>query len=155
VKLLLLLLAGCSVGDRYLISGETARALSPLSAKERAATAVEATRKKDGKRAFVRGSAVELNGAKPAGDRLDVWARVPSRMVVAGQALTWIGTGISVAGTIVFFSFRGGEKHWLGGGIALGAETVMLTGTGLWIAGQLGHPQEVPPGRAGLRYLPP
>ncbi len=151
----LLIASGCVVSDRYLITANATNALAHVPESERAATAVPARRKKDGKAVFVRGSTVDLRGSNAVGDDVEVTAGLRSKMVVAGQALTWVGTAISVAGTIVFFSFPSGQRHWVGGGLSLSAEAIMLTGTGLWIAGQAGHPQELPPASAGIRYLSP
>jgi hypothetical protein len=152
-----LFLCSCTITDRYLVTAETARRLEAMPVVERAATAVPAIR--DGKRVFVRGSALEvspeIHDARASQNFPAVKARAPSPMMTAGSALTWIGTAVSVAGTVLFFTFSDGDRHWAGAGLALSAEAVMGTGTGLWIAAAARHPQEVAPGRADLTYLTP
>jgi hypothetical protein len=149
--LLLLFFAGCVVSDRYLVSPDTTRVLAAMPESARANAAVPATRKKDGKQVLLRGSTIDLS--QPGAS--EVKAGMRSKMVIAGQALTWIGTGISLAGSVLFFGFRSGLLHEAGGGLALSAESIMWTGTGLWIAGQRAHPMEVPTGQRSVQLLSP
>jgi hypothetical protein len=109
---------------------------------QRTSTAVPATRQ--GRPVLVRGSTLEIDDAALSGNSLEVKSRAPNRMMTAGSALTWIGTAISVAGTVLFLGFSDFDKHWAGAGLALSAEAVMWTGTGLWIGGAGRHPQELP-----------
>jgi len=146
-----LALAGCVVSDRYVVSAETTRALAAMPESARSNVAVAATRKKDGKPVLLRGSTIDVS--QPGAS--DVKAGMRSKMVIAGQALTWIGTGISLAGTVLFFGFHGGTLHDAGGGLALSAESIMWTGTGLWIAGQRAHPMEIPSSQHGMQLLSP
>ena len=151
-------LSGCVVSEKYVVSAESVKALAARPASERVGIAVPATR--EGKNVFVRAETIDLSATEAAtatatATATQVKARARSRMVIAGQALTWIGTGISLAGTVLFFGFDGGVKHWAGGGLALSAESIMWTGTGLWIAGQRSHPQEISAGRPGVQYLSP
>jgi len=135
-----IILCGCTISERYRISDEDARRVQAMPLEQRAVTAVPATR--DGKPTWVRASALDFNDADAS---KGVRARAPSPMLAAGSALTWIGTGISVAGTVLFFTFSDGDKHWAGAGLALSAEAVMLTGTALWIVAAGKHAGEVPP----------
>src|SRR5207244_1442587 len=99
---------------------------------ERNRLAVPASAK--GRATFVRGSSVDLHTTRGSGDQLEVVARAPSKLVLAGSLLTWIGTAISLTGTVLFIAYRdGGDKYWAGIGLAVSAEAVMWTGTGLWI----------------------
>jgi hypothetical protein len=148
----LFLLCSCTITERYLVSPQSAHAAAQLPETERASTAVPATTRK-GKRTFVRASTVQWNDARASGNDLEVTSRAPSPMMTAGSALTWIGTGISVVGTALFFAFAGGDEHWAGGGLALSAEAVMWTGTALWIVAAGRRPQEVASGRGDLKYL--
>jgi hypothetical protein len=146
-----LLAAGCVVSDRYLVSSGATRALTAMPEPARAHVAVPATRKADGKQVLLRGSTIDLS--QPGAT--EVKAGMRSKMVVAGQVLTWVGTAISWTGTGLFFGFHDGVKHWAGGGLALSAESIMLTGTGLWIAGQRSHPMEIPSSQHDLQLLSP
>jgi hypothetical protein len=143
---------GCTMSDRYLITQPTATTLAQTSDLQN--LAVPATTKK-GKPVFVRGSTIDLQSAKPSGAGVEVVARAPSKFVLAGSLLTWIGTAISVTGTVLFIAYHSGDPYWAGIGMAVSAEAVMWTGTGLWIYGAGHNPQEVPPGRADLRYSNP
>jgi hypothetical protein len=155
VRLLLtFLLCGCTITDRYVVSAQSAQSLQQLPEAERASAAVPATNKK-GKRTYLRASTIQWNDARASGTDLEVTARAPSPMMAAGSALTWIGTGISLVGTALFFAFQSGsDPYWAGAGLALFAEAIMWIGTGLWIVAAGKRPQEVAPGRADLRYLP-
>jgi hypothetical protein len=66
--------------------------------------------------------------------------------------MVWIGTAISLAGTVIAIA-GSGDLRFAGEITALSAEPIMLTGTGLWIAGAARRPFEVPPGRPGLDVL--
>jgi hypothetical protein len=135
-----IILCGCTISDRYRISDEDARRVRAMTPEERAATAVPATR--DGKPTWVRASALDFSDADAS---KGVRARTRSPMMTAGSTLTWIGTAISVAGTVLFFTFSDGDKHWAGAGVALSAEAVMWTGTALWIVAAGKHAGEVAP----------
>ena len=149
---IILFLCSCTMSGRYLITQPAANTLARTS--DRQNLGVPATTKK-GKPVFVRGSTIDLQTAKPSGESLEVVARAPSKLVLAGSLLTWIGTAISVTGTVLFIAYHSGDPYWAGIGMAVSAEAVMWTGTGLWIYGAGHNPQEVPPGRADLRYLSP
>ncbi len=149
---ILIFLCSCTMTDRYVISAQSANTVAQTPNRE--SLAVPATTKK-GTPVFVRGSTIDLHSSRSSGDSLEVVARAPSRYVLAGSLLTWIGTAISLTGTVLFIAYRSGDPYWAGIGLAVSAEAVMWTGTGLWIYGAGHHPQEVPPGRADLRYLTP
>ena len=148
--------AGCTTHEAYLVERAPLVALARLPA-DAPPAAVPAVRASDGRATFVRARALAFDplhaDALPPGPSR-VEARSLNRLIAAGSALTWIGTAISLAGTVVFAA--GGDALRLPGGlIALSAEPLMWTGTALWIVGALGHPAEVPPGRADMLYLPP
>lgn len=71
-----------------------------------------------------------------------VRSRTAARRIVAGSALTWIGTALSLAGSITFFatSDKQPELHLASGVVAGVAEPIMITGTVLWILGALEPP---------------
>jgi len=109
--------------------------------------------------------ALRFDGAKPVQLRLDavppgveagpsetvrVQTRTYSPMVTAGSALTWVGTVISLAGTIAYFSTSDAQHdvHLAAAIVAASAEPIMLAGTGLWIGGSLAHPSEAGGGPA-------
>jgi hypothetical protein len=137
----IMLYCGCVTTEKYLISGDSLRRLQAMPVAERASLAVPATRQ--GKPVLVRGSTLQIDDASRSENSLEVKSRAPNRMMTAGSALTWIGTAISVAGTVLFLAFSDFDRHWAGAGLALSAEAVMWTGTGLWIAGAGRHPQEL------------
>jgi hypothetical protein len=148
----IIFLSGCTLHARYQLDADLARRVQALPIEGRATTAVPATHK--GKPLLVRGSALDFHDAVASGNSLTVKAHAPSRMMTAGSALTWIGTAISVTGAVLFFGFSDFDKHWAGAGLALSAEAVMWTGTGLWIAAAGKHAGEVAPGRSDVTYLP-
>ena len=72
----------------------------------------------------------------------------PNRMITAGSILTWIGTAVSLAGTVMVAVGKVQDStplFYAGGISALAAEPIMWTGTGLWIAGAMRRPYAVPP----------
>ncbi|MBL9044909.1 MAG: hypothetical protein JNM83_25095 [Myxococcales bacterium] len=72
----------------------------------------------------------------------------PNRMITAGSVLTWIGTAVSLAGTVMVAVGKVQDStplFYAGGISALAAEPIMWTGTGLWIAGAMRRPSEAPP----------
>lgn len=72
----------------------------------------------------------------------------PNRMITAGSILTWIGTAVSLAGTVMVAVGKVQDStplFYAGGISALAAEPIMWTGTGLWIAGAMRRPSEAPP----------
>jgi hypothetical protein len=71
-------------------------------------------------------------------------SRTHSDTVTQGSALTWVGTPISVAGTLMIILGSGAIKG-AGYAMAVSAEPLMITGTVLWIIGLMKHPQEVAP----------
>jgi hypothetical protein len=142
------LAAGCWSHERYLVDArELDRArLLPLEERERAI--VDARREESGRRAYVRFAALRFDPAKPAAQgAVSVPSHAFNRMATAGSLLTWVGSAISVAGTIVF-AVHHGDFGTLGGvtgaSVALAAEPIMLTGTLLWIlSGTTHRPEEV------------
>ncbi|HEY7955173.1 MAG TPA: hypothetical protein VII38_07760 [Polyangia bacterium] len=62
-------------------------------------------------------------------------------MVKAGIALTAIGSAISIAGTILYFS-TSGDPHTTGLILAPSAEPLMITGTVLWVVGLIRAPHD-------------
>ena len=72
----------------------------------------------------------------------------PNRMITAGSVLTWIGTAVSLAGTVMVAVGKVQDStplFYAGGISALVVEPIMWTGTGLWIAGAMRRPYAVPP----------
>jgi hypothetical protein len=134
-----ILLCGCTITDRYVLDADTARRAQVLQSTRD--EPVPATRQ--GKPVLVRSSALDFRDARASGNSVEVKARARSPMMTAGSTLTWIGTAISVAGTVLFFAYGDFDKHWAGAGLALSAEAVMWTGTALWIVAAGKHPQEV------------
>ena len=155
----IILLCGCTITDRYVLDADTARraqTLPPASDEP-----IPATRQ--GKPVLVRSSTLDFRDARvtergerserkrgnaepvarPSQNSVEVKARARSPMMTAGSTLVWIGTAISVAGTVLFFAYGDFDKHWAGAGLALSAEAVMWTGTALWIVAAGKHPQEV------------
>lgn len=134
----LLLAAGCSVSHPYLVD---ANDLAQL----REGQVLCGTRQKDGQRACVRADTVRKETAQPQpSGKVRVISKTHSDTATMGSALTWLGTPISVAGTLMIILGSGAVKG-AGYAMALSAEPVMITGTVLWCLGLLKHPQEVAP----------
>lgn len=141
-------LAGCYSHDSYLLT----RAQVDAIAQEQTAAApdaIQAERVSDHKRVWVKTEALrQATGSaspQPAGDLVSVPLRAYSPKISAGAALTWIGTGISLVGTVLVAVGKIQDNNplfYAGGITALAAEPLMWTGTGLWIAGALHPPFE-------------
>lgn len=155
---------GCYVTERYLIDEARLAQVAALPAPERAAVAVPAIRKQDGRAVYVRADALPDSvapavaaGAAPADTApppVLVTTRRYSPMVTAGAILTYIGSVASVAGTIGFFVGDGSISTAFGL-LALAAEPPMWVGSVLWPLGLYRRPQEARPGQPTLRYLEP
>jgi hypothetical protein len=149
-----LLLAGCTVGDRYLIPSDSLAAVQALTPEVRAHTAIAALRQKGGYEVDVRADAFSLREAVSRADgQVAIPTRLPSRRIVLGSTLVWIGTPLSIAGLGMVIWGRDAVR-WSGVAMSIAAEPIMIAGTVLWVTGANAHPQEVPKGRADLRYLP-
>lgn len=155
-----LLVSGCWVSERYLVTPEQLDQARQVPAAAAATTALPvhryvgaADRGQAGKAVLLRAEALALAQAESAGVPIVVRSRRYSPVVTAGAALTGVGTVLSVAGTILYFA-GSGDLHTAGGIVALSAEPMMLAGTLMWIFGILRPPQEVSAGRAGVHYLP-
>lgn len=131
---LLLATTGCTVGHLYTVEpAALAGAADPLPA----------VRVKDGASVQLRAADVVRSSAQPDGARLRVKTRRYSPMITAGSILTWIGSAVSVTGTVMFLATSTGDVHTAGLIIAPSAEPMMITGTVLWIVGLLRHPEEI------------
>lgn len=137
-------LVGCYSHDSYLLTREQVDA-----AAQEPAAAIQAERVSDHKRVWVKTEALRQAASsaspQPASDLVSVSLRAYSPKISAGAALTWIGTGISLVGTVlvVVGKIQDNNPIFYAGGItALAAEPLMWTGTGLWIAGALRPPFE-------------
>jgi hypothetical protein len=150
---LLSLVAGCTVGDRYLISTEHFTAVKIMTSAERQRHVVPAHRDKNGQPAWVRAHSFSLTEAEAHGEEVSLPTRLPSRRIVVGSTLVWIGTPLSIAGLCMVIWGRDALR-WSGVALSAVGEPVMIAGTVLWIQGARAHPQEVPPGIADLNYLP-
>lgn len=143
---------GCVSHERYHISRSelvaVAQARTQGNADENAPDSVPAVRVKDQKPVRVRTSALRFDPMRlPETEIVSIEARALNRMVTAGSVLTWIGTAISLVGTgiVVAGRLRGDDGLFaIGGVMALSAEPIMWTGTGLWIGGALRRPYEAP-----------
>jgi hypothetical protein len=149
-----LLLAGCLTGDHYYVAQTALDAADRLSPDERAHTALPARERKTGKTAFVRSSTIDERGAVENGE-VAIRARAPSRMILAGSILTWVGSAISIGGTLMWLLTSKGPVYDAGIGLTASAEPIMIAGTVLWIVGGLRHPETVAPGRDDVRYWTP
>jgi hypothetical protein len=143
----LVLASACAVRGSYLVEPADRARLAALPAAERARAAVPAVRADDGRRVWLRASALGGDGT-----RVDTVER--SAMVSWGAALTWIGSAMSTAGTVLFFA-TGGDARIAGAVLAAAAEPVMGIGAVLWPLGLVRPPPEVRAGRADTLYLPP
>ena len=134
-----IVLCSCTVPHAYLIAPENA---APKQA------SINAVRVKDGRSVVIRGETIDPLGALPQPDgRVRVVSRGKSRMVTAGSLMTWIGSAISIAGTVVFFvGYARNDSTLMQAGYitAPSAEPIMITGTVLWVLGARAHPQEIP-----------
>ena len=135
--LLAMLLSGCMVPHKYFVD-EKDLGLLPIPA----------VRIKDGAHVRLRTDTIDLTSTvRPASGPLTVVARAKSRMVTAGSLMTFIGSAISIAGTIVFFvGYSRNDATLMKAGYisAPSAEPIMITGTVLWVLGARSHPQEIP-----------
>lgn len=151
---------GCVSHERYLISRSELVAVAqartqgnaegnpPDGAVDTETGSVPAVRVKDQKPVRVRTRALRFDPARlPETELISIEARALNRMVTAGSVLTWIGTAISLVGTglVAAGKLRGDDGLFVVGGVmALSAEPIMWTGTGLWIGGALRRPYEAP-----------
>src|SRR5438067_12368914 len=93
--LALVLLAGCSVSHPYIVD---AADLAQL----REGGILCGARQKDGQRACVRGETVRKETAQPQPDgKVRVVSRTHSDTTTMGSALTWLGTPLSLPGTLM------------------------------------------------------
>lgn len=164
-----LLLGGCWVSERYLVTPGQLEQARQVPAAEAAITALPVHRYvgtadhgQAGKAVLLRAAALAQAQVEPGSPSTSpasptapmiVRSRRYSPVVTAGAVLTGVGTVLSVAGTILYFA-GSGDLHTAGGIVALSAEPMMLAGTLMWIFGILRPPQEVGAGRAGVHYLP-
>jgi hypothetical protein len=151
---LLVLLPACTVGDRYLIAPATLAAVQARPPEARAQLAVPAVRQKGAEAVEVRADAFSLPEAiaRPDG-QVAIPTRLPSRRLVLGSALVWIGTPLSIAGLCMVIWGQGAVR-WSGIALSAAAEPIMIAGTVIWVKAAQARPQEVPRGRADLEYLP-
>lgn len=153
-SLLALLLAGCTVGDRYLVAPGSVTALEARPPADRDRVAVPATRLKGGEHVAVRGDAFSLREAVTRSDgTVAIPTRMPSRRIVVGSTLVWIGAPLSIAGLCMVIWGRDAVR-WSGVALSSAAEPLMIAGTVLWVQGAKARPQEIPRGRPDLEYLP-
>ena len=136
-----------SVPHAYYVDVSEATRVQPLTPADRAQTLVAARRAKGGAEVRVRADTIDFAGAKLEGTELRVVSRAKSPMLVAGQVLTWVGTAISITGTLLFLIVPDGNLHTAGFITAPSAEPLMITGTVLWVLSLLKHPQEAGAGR--------
>jgi hypothetical protein len=147
--------AGCSSHERYLITRAQVEALAQ-AAEGSTPPALPAVRESDHKSVWVRTDALHLSAgtlSNPtvSGETLAIEVRAPNRKISAGAALTWIGTVVSLVGTVLFAVGKVQDQNALfyaGAFTALAAEPIMWTGTGLWLSGALHPPFETSPPRA-------
>jgi hypothetical protein len=133
---LLAALAGCTVNHAYVVDPAALAAPGEF---------VAARRAKGGAAVEVRASAIDRASAQPQPDGTTrVVARARSRNLDAGVAMTLIGSAISIAGTIVFFTGLESRdiRYTTGLILAPSAEPLMIVGTVLWILALRRHPQE-------------
>jgi hypothetical protein len=135
------LLPGCVIPHAYLLAPEDAARVSSVEV-------VPAVREKNGQAVQLRAATVEMKTATPQADgRVRVRSAVKSRFVTAGAVLTLVGSGISIAGGLIFFIGLARNDSTLmniGYGLAPSAEPMMITGTVMWVVGLRRHPQEIP-----------
>jgi hypothetical protein len=134
---LALLGSGCWVSHRYVVDAAEL---------QRGQEVVAATRVKDGAQVRLRASTIDPASWEPQPTQpptVKVKSKARSSMVLAGSLLTWIGSAISITGTVLYFA-GSGDLHTAGLITAPSAEPLMITGTVLWVVGLIRHPQEVP-----------
>lgn len=142
-------LCGCTSHERYVIERSAVDSL--VTPRDGVATprAIAAIRERDRRPVYVKSSALRRETLTPHGpDSYRVEARAINPMITAGSILTWVGTAISLTGTVLLAVGKVQDNNPLfqaGGIAALSAEPLMWTGTGLWIGGALRRPYEVPP----------
>lgn len=155
--LLGVLLTGCYSHESYVLSQAQVEQLSrPELQSDPEAQAIRAVRTSDHKSVWVKSEALRpalsalapqalgANAQAPLG-AVSIPVRAYNPKITAGAALTWIGTGISLVGTVLVAvgKVQDNSPLFYAGAIsALAAEPLMWTGTGLWIAGALRPPFE-------------
>jgi hypothetical protein len=118
--------SGCVVRGRYRVESPPVDGV------------VAARRLKDGAPVRLRADSIRTVDAAGIADTSCVSPRV-----TAGSILTWIGSAISIAGTVLVFATDGAPRT-AGFVLAPSAEPIMITGTVLWILGLRHPPQELP-----------
>ncbi|HMY60045.1 MAG TPA: hypothetical protein PK472_17405 [Pseudomonadota bacterium] len=151
----LLFSVGCVSSERYILDRTAAEQLAPnvVPPDERMSPQgldyVAAVREKDRRPVFVKTSALRKDTLTPLSpDSFRIEARGYNRLVTAGSILTWVGTAVSLAGTVIVAVAKREDNtplFYAGGITALAAEPMMWTGTGLWIYGALRLPFEKNP----------
>ena len=148
----LVLLAACYTHEHYLIESSSLTEALKQSQGERDRTLLPARRKESGKAVKLRLATLDPLGLQSLPPSREGYTEVSShtlnKLVTAGSALTWVGSAISIAGTLAF-ALLGANLHdqnaLAGASTALAAEPIMLTGTILWILGQTTYrPEEAP-----------
>lgn len=128
--------AGCTVNHAYLVEPAALSASTEL---------IPARRVKGGDAVAVRAACLDRATAQPQADGTTrVVSRAKSRMLDAGIALTLVGSALSIAGAVVFFSGLESRdaRYTTGLVLAPSAEPLMIAGTVLWILALRRHPQE-------------
>lgn len=128
--------AGCTVNHAYVIEPAALSSTAEL---------VPARRVKGGAPVELRASAIDRATAQPQPDGTTrVVARAKSRLLDAGIALTLVGSAISIAGSVVFFTGLESRdvRYTTGLVLAPSAEPLMIAGTVLWILALRRYPQE-------------
>jgi hypothetical protein len=141
--LALALLAGCYARDAYTIDAATLRQVAALSPADRARAVVPARREADGRAVDLRARAIPAAALDPTtATAVHISTDEPNPMVTTGSILTWVGTALSIVGTLGFLTANGDAK-WVFGAIELLGEPAMLAGCVLWPLGLTRPPQEV------------
>jgi hypothetical protein len=132
------LLSACVVAPHYVVTRTDYDSGAPTIPARRVKGDLPVTLASD---SILRDKTVPLDEA-----RLRVRAGRKSGKLLAGHVLTWIGTPISIVGTILFLTdldLRGAQ--FITGLVMAGsAEPLMIAGTVLWIQGSREHKGEVP-----------
>jgi hypothetical protein len=132
------LLSACVVAPHYVVNRADYDSGAPAIPARRVKGDVPVTLASD---AILRDKTVPLDDA-----RLRIRAGRKSGKVLAGHILTWVGTPISIVGTILFLTdldLRGAQ--FITGLVMAGAaEPLMIAGTVVWIQGSREHRGEVP-----------
>jgi hypothetical protein len=141
VLLLFVFLSGCAAGEKYYVDTDElarARTLPPEAP-------VKAKRVKYLVDTQVRAGTLDLAGIEQVDAyKVKVRASAPSKMVFAGHLLTWTGTALSIAGTLLFVLTPTHSPAWLAGVItAASGEPFMISGTVVWILGLKRRPAEI------------